>query len=378
MAILLAGGCAAVVGACSSPELALADLSALHTVETAPSRTPDGAPGPEEFRLAYRDEPALYGGADRMWHAWGMQNLAGLFDSWIQPSPERVDDPEVLTVELFLELEGLDLSDVVLVGRSLEVLGSFVLREPSPLARRRCAVLLGRIGRAYPEELPADGWIELDAEAVARRYAELARQLRLDFEERLLVEAQGGSLGPERLQEHRLPIAELARLRGAGRLATQQLLEVLAQMLRESPEPSLREELERTCRALVARLTRQHLGEALRRRDPSEVVRGTLAVAWLRAEGLAGFRALEDWIGADDSEEVRRALVAQLARYDRASLQREGALSWLARRAEDDRSGSSRLAVRVLRPLTQLDLGAGEDWTRALGEEPAAPVSTDR
>jgi hypothetical protein len=360
----MAGLCAGMAGlsaSCSSPTLALRDLRAIHELEDAPAEP--NAPATEIARVRYRGEAALHGAFDRLILESSLPRLLPELGDWIAPEIETLEEPELLSVELLLELEELDPRETALICRTLAVLGAYLLHDPAPLARRRCAALFGKLAAALPEAPESQA---LEGPAADLRFAAIVRQIRRDLGERMVAASESREIDAETLARHREPLIELRTLHSTQRSVEMRLLDLLADLLAiEAPE-LLRSELETSCRVLAGGLARRQLAFALERRDADEWVRSELATAWVAAEGERGLEGLLRWCGEDDSEAVRRTLIAVLGRQRLAALRTSGGLGWLATRADDDTRISSQDAARALRLATGLDLQAGEGWTAAL------------
>jgi hypothetical protein len=346
---------------CSSPTIALRDLRAIHELEQQEASS-DGALA-EPDRVRYRTEALLYGNFDRWIFESGLGNLLPeIEESWVAPESEVLDEPEILGVELLMELEAADPRDTALACRTLAVIGGYLLHDPAPLARRRCAAILGRLAAALPR---AEGSLPLEGAAADLRFAALVRQIRQDLSERMVAAAEGRAVDEAMLARHREPLAEL-------RTVEIRLLGVLADVLDLDAPAVLRDELETSCRVLGGGLARRQLAFALERRDADEWVRSELATAWIASSGASGLEDLLRWCGGDDSEPVRRTLIFALGSHSIHALRTSGALRWLAERADDATALSSQDAARVLRGLTSLSMQAGEGWVAALAEVPGS------
>jgi hypothetical protein len=351
--------------ACSSPTLALRDLRAIHELEEAAPKEGEGekASFADASRVRYRTSAPLHGNFDRLIFESGAPSLLPGLETWVEAEETEIDEPELLSVELFLELEGVDPSDTAVVCRALALLGAYLLHDPAPLARRRCAAIFGRLAGALPFSSTSQG---LEGAAADLRFAAIVRQIRRDLGERLLAEKEGREIDEAMLARHREPLVELRSLHSTQRSVEMRLLDVLADLLETDAPEVLRAELEQSCRALAGGLARRQLAFALERRDADEWVRSELATAWVAARGAEGLGELLRWCESDDSEAVRRTLIALLGAQALPALRESGGLLWLAARADEDTRISSQDAARALRLLTGLRMQAGEGWVEAL------------
>ncbi|MBK9383912.1 MAG: hypothetical protein IPN34_03670 [Planctomycetes bacterium] len=355
----------ALSASCTSPTLALRDLQAIHELEESAAKEPEGESArlADASRVRYRSSAPLHGNFDRLIFESGAPQVLPELETWVAAEEEEIDEPELLSVELLIELESVDPTDTVVVCRALALLGAYLLHDPAPLARRRCAAIFGRLAGALPYSESSQA---LEGSAADLRFAAIVRQIRRDLGERLLAEKEGLEIDDAMLARHREPLVELRAVHSTQRDVEMRLLAVLAELLETDAPELLRVELERSCRALAGGLARRQLAFALERRDADEWVRSELATAWVSVRGAEGLEELLRWCGSDDSEAMRRTLIALLGTQPLLALRQSGGLLWLAARADDDARISSQDAARALRLATGLQMQAGEGWVEAL------------